>query len=137
MAELTVDICKETGGATLTHDGETYFWKKDGDAVAVPYDWAQELLALRGAGFSVADDKELEKAADKAAKVAATVAPDEPPRDAPVHDAGLEARAPEGLDLPAAQEQLPARPMGSQAPESGDGSPITPKPRAGTRPAKK
>lgn len=137
MAELTLDLKKDTGGCTLTHDGEEYHWEKAGDVVTVPYEWGLELLAVKGGGFSEADEKAAEKAHEKAAADAATVAPDEPPRDAPVHDEGLAARAPEGLDLPVAQEQLPPRPVVA-APESGDGSKITPRPRGGTRsPAKK
>jgi hypothetical protein len=41
----------------------------------------------------------------------------------------LEARAPHGLDLPAAQEQLPARPYGVPAPE--------PAGKPGKKPARK
>lgn len=133
MAELTIDLKKETGGSVLTHDGEEYEWKKDGDVVKVPYAWGLELLAIKGAGFEVADEKAAEKAHEKAAAEAATLAPDEPPRDAPVHDAGLAARAPEGLDLPKAQEQLPPRPI-AQAPQD---SKLTPRTRGGTRTASK
>lgn len=142
MAERLIGIRKESGGCTLTHDGAEYSWPKDGSVVEVPYGWGQELKAIRGGGFSDADDEAAGKAHAEAAHVASTRAPDEPPRDAPVPNIGLEARAPKGLGLPVAQEQLPPRPIGrqapgSQAPESGDGSPITPKPRAGTRPAAK
>lgn len=139
MSEHLVPIKKETGGCTVTVNDHTYEWGKDGSVTEVPYTDAVALLAIRDGGFSEADEKAAEKAREAAEAEAATQAPDEPPRDAPVPNVGLEARAPEGLALPDAPEQLPARPYARRAASNsakmGSGpadTNVTPRPRGGT-----
>lgn len=144
MAEHTVPLEKETGGCTLTVNGNEYTWDEDGSVTDVLYPDALVLLDVPDGGFSIADEAAHEKAAKAAEHEAATRAPDEPQREVGTRAPGLESRAPGGLDLPVAQEQLPERPLGVPAPlNSAKMAPdpatsnITPRPRAGTRSAKK
>lgn len=123
MAEHTIKLKKDVGGSGVTApDGTVYEWPKDDSVVEVPYAFGEELLAIKGAGFSVADEKAAEKTKAKVDEERASQAPDEPPRDKPVDVPGLEARAPGGLDLPEAQEQLPARPIAKRSPGRPRGS---------------
>ncbi len=56
MSENLIPLRKACGGATLTSpDGQQYHWAEDGDVVQVPHDFAVTLLAIPGAGYSVAD----------------------------------------------------------------------------------
>lgn len=47
-------IAKETGGCTISYQGNAYTWKTDGAAIQVPVTLGEELLSIRGAGFSEA-----------------------------------------------------------------------------------
>lgn len=47
-------LAKESGGTTITWKGGAYTWKADGAVIDVPPDLAQDLLSIRGAGFSEA-----------------------------------------------------------------------------------
>lgn len=60
-------IAKETGGCSLTWAGKTYTWKTDGAVVDVPAAFGEELLSIRGAGFSEAGPEPVTEPAPKAA----------------------------------------------------------------------
>jgi hypothetical protein len=129
MAEHLVPLGKRTGGATLTGpDGEQYAWAEDGGVTGVPYEWALELLRVPDAGFFVADAEKAKAAADHV-----------PPGDSGHPDGATVIEPAPGLGVTGRMVTEPAPPAaeavaeGSQAPESGDGSPVTPKPRGGTR----
>lgn len=47
-------LAKESGGTTITWKGTAYTWKTDGAVIDVPPDLAQDLLSIRGAGFTEA-----------------------------------------------------------------------------------
>lgn len=125
MSDNLVPVKKETGGCTLTYQGEEYEWKKDGDVVKVPVAWALELDAIHGGGFEIADEKAAAKAVEQAEAEAAP--PDAPWGPAPVGDApapGVDERVVDGA-LSRPVEQVPGRPIARQAEKA--------KPRAGGR----
>jgi hypothetical protein len=75
-----VSLRKASGGTTITGpDGTAYTWAKDGGTVQVPYEFAQELLAIADGGYSVGSETAMAKAGDAVAKEEAAQAPEEEP----------------------------------------------------------
>lgn len=132
MAEHLVPIKKESGGSTISGpDGTEYTWKKDGDVVDVPYDFALELLAVRGGGFEVADEKKAQAAAKDHAVVSQSA------------DAGHADTERRQVIEPGPGKSVADRMVTEPVPDAGvieggaapenPGSPITPRVRAGTQ----
>jgi hypothetical protein len=74
-----VSLRKASGGTTLTYEGVQYAWAKDGSTVQVPYEFAQELLAIADGGYSVVSEAAMAKAGDAVAAEEAAQAPEEEP----------------------------------------------------------
>jgi hypothetical protein len=134
--EQLVRLRKAVGGNTMTHDGVMYSWPA-GDPVAdVPYGLAVSLLAVPEWGYSV-------EAGGEALHVPGSEGAPGSVRDAST--AGLAASregAPQGVTEPAPDDEEhkvtePAPKAAHPVAEGGEntGSPVTPRPRAGTRQA--
>jgi len=68
-------LAKESGGTSLVHQGKTYTWKADGDIIQVPVALGQELLSIRGGGYSEARDEPVTEPAPPARAAVTEPAP--------------------------------------------------------------
>ena len=134
MAEQTVRLRKRSGGSGLTFEGRHYSWPEDGSVTEVPYDLAMRLLAIQDGDYSV--EGEAAPARGVTGVAPASVQPAssaglggseegaEPGREDDEHER-REVTEPGPDDEHAVTEPAP--------PPENDGSPVTPRPRAGTR----
>ena len=133
MSEHLVPIEKESGGSTLTWRGQEFTWPKDGSVAEVPYELACELLAIRDGGFTVADEKKAAAAAKDHAVVSqsADQGHDDAERRQVIEPAPGKSVADRMVTEPGPS---PDREIAEvTAPPTTQQSPITPKPRGGTR----
>jgi hypothetical protein len=133
MPEHLVPLEKESGGSTITWRGQEFTWPKDGSVTEVPYELACELLAIRDADFAVADEKKAEAAAAGHAVVSQSADHGHDGTEGrqviepgPGKDVAARMVTEPGPSPDREIAEIPKPPM-SQA------SPLTPKPRGGTR----
>jgi hypothetical protein len=146
MPEHTVRLRKRSGGSGLTHNHIHYEWPENGSVTEVPYDLAMRLLAVQDGDFSVAGE-----AAPARGLTSVNPGSVRSARDAGLSGSEEGAEGEDGTEGDEAREVTEPAPAGvhvvtepapragqeaaegSQAPESGAGSKITPRPTAGTR----
>lgn len=138
MTEHTVRLRKRSGGSSLTWEGKRYEWAQSGSVVDVPYDLAMILLGIPDGDFSVEGEAAPARGIEDVAPASVRSAADSGlsgSEEGAGEDEDREVTEPAPEDAHAVTEPAPAGGVreGSTAPESGDGSKITPKPRAGTR----
>ena len=137
MPEHTVRLRKASGGAGLTYDGHEYSWPRDGSVTAVPYELALSLLAVPDGDYSVEGEPVPVKGTTDVAPASVQQAGDAGLAGSGEGEGDREVTEPAPEDERKVTEPAPKTGReaseGSRAPESGDGSKITPKPRAGTR----
>lgn len=144
MAENTVRLRKRSGGSGLTWKHVQYLWEHDGSVTEVPAPLAAILLGIPDGDYSVEGEAapargvvdvapaSVRSAADSGLKGSEEGAEDE---DSTEEDEAREVTEPAPSAVHVVTEPAPKAAVaeGSRAPESGEGSPVTPKPRAGTR----
>lgn len=136
-----VRLRKRSGGHGHRYEGREYTWPEDGSATEVPYAHAMDLLAIPDGDYSVEGEPAPARGVTGVAPASVRSAKDAG-LDGSQEDAGEDSSEEEDREVtepaPAAEgavtEPAPEATVteGSRAPESGDGSKITPKPRAGT-----
>lgn len=132
----TVRLRKRSGGSGLTFEGQHYSWPEDGAVTEVPYDLAMRLLGVQDGDYSVAGEAAPPRGVTGVAPASVQSA-----RAAGLDgsEEGAESDHEEDDDDDEGREVTEPAPGGEQAvtepapPPENDGSPVTPRPRAGTR----
>jgi hypothetical protein len=141
MTEHTVRLRKRSGGSGLTHHGKLYEWPHNGAVTEVPHALAKILLAIQDGDYSVEGEPppargvvDVAPASVRSARDSGLAGSEEGAEDEDARE--VTEPAPSSVHVvtePAPKGKVAEAGEGSKAPESGRGSPVTPRSTASTR----